>query len=287
MSLRHISGWVDVTDPNGPVDPGYGTRPPWSPVDPGWGNRPPTDPGYGRPDVGGGRPDNSLPGGGYVWGSLAKLVAWALGPHIDTKPPGRPVLPPSVDNGLPPNGGAPPHPWLPGSWEPIDPGFGKPPQWGWILRPDNGLPIPPARPDAGLPGGGGSWVPTDPDWGVGCPPCGGKPHPPIWAWIPGIDNSLPGGGTGGGSVTVTLFPTSVTALAAGGSGSVNPTITPAGGTWQIDAASVPAWVSISPMGPQTADVSILWTVTTNTTGLPRQAMIKVSGATLTINQGAA
>ena len=77
--------WLPGHGP-GPVDPGWGVRPPvdpgfgrpgWSPVDPGFGNRPPVDPGYGRPGwspvdpgygrPGGGHPDNSLPGGGHPW----------------------------------------------------------------------------------------------------------------------------------------------------------------------------------------------------------------------------
>jgi hypothetical protein len=213
MAWKHISGWVQVTEPNrpeGPTDPGWGVE---APVDPGYG-RPgggwsPVDPGYGRPI--GGHPDQGLPGGGggHVWGAL---IRWLLRPHIDndpSKPPARPVLPPSVDNGLPPGGGKPPHVWWGGGghWEPIDPGYGKPPLWGFILGPDNGLPTPPVGPDQGLPGApptpdqglpgqGGQWVPTDPDYGKPVGPCGGggKPKPPLWAWIPDapiIDNTLP------------------------------------------------------------------------------------------------
>jgi hypothetical protein len=103
-------------------------------------------------------------------------------PNIDNdpvKPPGRPIIP---SNELPPS--SPPHIWGGGHWEPVDPGYGKPPLWGFILGPDNGLPVPPAGPDNSLPGEG-TWVPTDPDYGkpiLGCP--GDTPHAPIWAWIP-------------------------------------------------------------------------------------------------------
>lgn len=171
-TLALVNAWIP-----GPGEP---TNPP---VDPGYGVEAPVDPSYGRPDWGG-RPDNSLPGGGHVSG----------GP---IKPPGRPILPPSVDNGLPPSGA---HPWLPGHWEPIDPGYGKPPIWGWM----------PVDPGFGVGGGGGStlpespghWVPVDPDYGKPVGPCGGHdpiPHPPLWAWIPEIgpdfglkpDNALP------------------------------------------------------------------------------------------------
>jgi hypothetical protein len=180
MSLKHISGWVQVTEPQGPVDPGYGvgvTPPSWA-GDPGYGIPTFPHPG-GGPAYGGGRPDNSLPGGGHVWGALLR---WIMRPQINndpTKPPGRPIIP---SNELPPS--SPPHIWGGGHWEPVDPGYGKPPLWGFILGPDNGLPTPPVLPDNSLPGEG-TWVPTDPDYGkpiLGCP--GDTPHAPIWAWIP-------------------------------------------------------------------------------------------------------
>jgi hypothetical protein len=298
MSWKHISGWVQVTQPEGPegpVDPGYGAggpvdpgygRPGWSPVDPGYG-RPgwsPVDPGYGRPDLGPGHPDNSLPGsGGYIWGAL---IRWAMRPQVGggpSKPPGRPVLPPHPSNGLPPNGGNPPHPWLPGFWEPVDPGFGKPPLWGWVPGVDNGLPVPPTYPSTGpLPPG--QWVPTDPDYGVPdrCPG-GGKPHPPIWAWIPTPpDLSKPVEPTEGASVT--LYPTSGNAPAAGGGGSINVTlVTP--GTWQVTGA--PDWLTVTPTGPQTEDVQIIYTAAANTTGAARTATLMVNDATFTLNQAAA
>ena len=324
MSYVHISGWVQVTQPNGPegpVDPGFG------------GGRPqPPDPGFGHPGWAPGLPGHDLPTPppGHIWGAL---IRWLQRPEIGggpAKPPGlRPVLPPSIDNGLPPNGGAPPHPWLPGSWQPIDPGFGKPPLWGFILGPDNGLPMPPGLPPVvggglptppGLPpvvgggpstppglhpgggpitppvhpGGGpikppgGAWVPTDPGFGMPirpCPPITGKPHPPIWAWIPDRpDNTLPPEGSGGGTTT-TFYPSNtVTVLAAGGSGSVNVTVEPAG-PWAVDPTSVPAGVTINPM---TGDMSVnlTYSVTPNTTGVAKQAKVKVNEATLTINQGA-
>ena len=75
MSLKHISGWVQVTSPEfeGPVDPSWGNRPP---TDPGFGGgRPqPPDPGYDHP-AWGGHPDNSLPGGGgHIWGALIRWL---------------------------------------------------------------------------------------------------------------------------------------------------------------------------------------------------------------------
>lgn len=138
----------------------------------------PPDPDYGHPDWGG-RPDNSLPGGGHIDNSLP----WAPA-HPGNKPPGRPILPPSIDNGLPP--ASPPHIWGGGGrWEILDPGFGKPPLIG-LIPPDPGwgiedTPPPPTGPKPP----GGQWVPTDPDYGMpvhGCP--GGKPKPPLWVWIP-------------------------------------------------------------------------------------------------------
>lgn len=295
MSLVHVSGWLQVTQPSieGPVDPGWGTRPP---TDPGFGGgRPqPPDPGFGHPGIGAGLPGHDLPTPpGHVWGALIK---WLMRPEIGggpAKPPGlRPVLPPSIDNGLPPNGGQPPHPWLPGRWEPIDPGFGKPPAWGWIGI-DNGLPGPPVHVGGGpitppVPGNrppGGAWLPTDPGFGQPirpCPPVGGKPHPPIWAWVPDRpDNTLPPEGSGG---TTTLNPSTVTVLAGGGSGSVNVTVSD-GSDWTVDPASIPDWVTINPMsGP--ADKNVTYAATKNVTGKAKQAFVKVNDAVLTINQGA-
>jgi hypothetical protein len=321
----------------GPVDPGYGI-PGLGPVDPGWG-------------VGGGfRPDNSLPGGGYPSHGLPGSPGHpSTGP---IKPPGRPVVPPHPDH-KPPMGGLPPHPWRPGHWEPVDPGYGLPPLFGWIVGPDNGLPTPPGlgigggpimpppgHVDGGLPtppghvsggpivppghvsggplppvsvgggpiqppvtkptppGQGGVWVPTDPDYGIGvhpCPPCGGKPHPPIWAWIPDRptfpDNSLPGSGTApdnslpsGEKATVTLYPTGAVAPMSGGSGSINVTITKPG-TWQVDPT--PEWLTVTPTGPQTTDLQIRYTAAHNPTGAARTGTITVNGATCTINQNAA
>jgi hypothetical protein len=186
----------------------------FSPVDPifgrpggGWS---PTDPDYG---VGSGlHPGNALPGGGHVSGGPIYG-----GGHPGNKPPGRPIVPPHPGN-RPPNGGAPPHPWTPGHWDIIDPGWGLPPLLGFIPvdpgfgipetpPPTAGTPLPPTgqppKPDQGLPPGtpppgpvmgppptptggfvvgGGQWVPVDPDFGV--PVCPGRPKPPIWAWIP-------------------------------------------------------------------------------------------------------
>lgn len=303
MSRVHISGWVDVAQPSGPegpIDPGWGNRPP---TDPGFGGgRPqPPDPGYGHPGWAPGLPGHDLPTPpGHIWGAL---IRWLQRPAIGggpAKPPGlRPVLPPSIDNGLPPNGGQPPHPWLPGSWQPIDPGFGKPPLWGFIPGPDNGLPTPPGlHPGGGPieppvhPGNrppGGAWLPTDPGFGQPirpCPPAGGKPHPPIWAWVPDRpDNTLPPEGSGGATTTTTLYPSTVTALASGGSGSVNVTTNPAG-SWTVDPASVPDWVTINPMSSETSDKNVTYAVAKNVTGKPKQAFVKVNDATLTINQGA-
>lgn len=169
MSLKHISGWVNVSGPEGPVDPGYGR--------PGGGAG--ADPGYGIPDIGAGRPDNDLPSGGHPWlpGWAAALVRWLLGPHVGggpAKPPGYPVVPVDPDWDIPT---VPPHPWLPGSWVPVDPGFGKPPEWGFSpADPGYGIPdVGAGRPDNELPG---HWVPVDPSYGVPDRErrCGGGEH---------------------------------------------------------------------------------------------------------------
>lgn len=195
MSYKHISGWVEVTslEPPGETDPGYG---------------------HGHP---GGHPGHDLPDApGHIWGTL---IRWLNRPQIDNdpaKPPGlRPgyPLPPSPGHpgNKPPNSGLPPHAGWPGHWEPIDPGFGKPPAWAFIPSIDNGLPAPPEDPSTKPlppggpptigggpatpppthkptpPGQGGAWFPLDPDFGKPvrpCPPAGGKPHPPLWGWVP-------------------------------------------------------------------------------------------------------
>jgi hypothetical protein len=179
MPLRHISGWVNITGPDGPIDPGYGR--------PDWGAPSPPDPDYGRPDIGGGRPNNDLPsgGGGHIW---ATLIRWLMRPTVGggpIKPPGLwPIVPGPIDPGWgqgpvgPPDG--------PGDWIPIDPGFGKPPLWGFLpVDPGWGVGKPPVV-DNTLPG---HWVPVDPDFGkpVG-PGCGGQRPPhvwgkPLWAYI--------------------------------------------------------------------------------------------------------
>lgn len=195
MSLIHVSGWLNVDQPNGPTDPGFGRPGGGGGVDPGYGVGVFPHPGHGLP--GGGHPST-----GPIYG----------GGHPGNKPPGRPIIPVHPGN-RPPMGGAPPHPWTPGHWEIIDPGWGRPPQIGFFPidpgfgvggpdRPDQGLPPDPSKPvppTAGtplpptappghvsgqpVPPGGGTWVPTDPDYGNPiCP--GGIPHPPIWAWIP-------------------------------------------------------------------------------------------------------
>jgi hypothetical protein len=104
------------------------------------------------------------------------------------KPPGAPILPPSPDNGLPPNG----HPWLPGHWRPVDPGYGLPPVFAFFpVDPGWGAgAVPPPTPGNELPGDG-HWVPVDPDYGKPERPCGGKPSRAIWAWIPHVDAQFP------------------------------------------------------------------------------------------------
>jgi hypothetical protein len=189
MSFIKVPGQVYTWIPDGPTDPGYG-HPSWSPADPGYGL------GAGN------RPDAGLP---WAPAYPSHGLPWAPGHpstglppvHVGGKPPGRPILPPSVDNGLPPVN----HPWWGGGgrWEILDPGFGKPPLLGFFpVDPGFGIPESPPPVVGGGPstpppvvsggpivpdGGGGNWVPTDPNYGIEeCP--GGRPKPPIWAWIP-------------------------------------------------------------------------------------------------------
>ncbi len=180
MALRHISGWVDITGPEGPIDPGYG-RPGggWGPADPGYG-RPgwsPADPGYGRPE--GGRPGNDLPWGPGRPGN--GLPGEGLHPWLPGhKPPGFPIIPVDPDWGVEaPDGG----PGGIGDWVPVDPGFGRPPIWGWLpVDPGFGVGGTP-HPDNSLPG---HWVPVDGDYGKPVGPCGGERPPHVWGkplWV--------------------------------------------------------------------------------------------------------
>ena len=161
--------------PEGSVDPGYGQRPPY----------------------GGARPDNELPGGGHIWGAYARLIAWLRGPHVGggpAKPPGFPILPglpPHIDN-TPPTG----RPSLPGDWVPVDPGYGRPPIWGFLpVDPGFGVGGRPGI-DNSLPGDTpGHWVPVDPDYGQPVGPCGGERPAhiwgkPLWVWIAEIGPSV-------------------------------------------------------------------------------------------------
>jgi hypothetical protein len=188
--------------------------------------------------VGGGSPDNSLPG---VPGSPDQ---------------GLPGSQPGVDNSLPmpPPGVWPPpvpaHPIVPippSVWPKPPPGMIWPPSFGG--RPDNSLPGQrPPRPDNSLPGAqpgpdnslpgqppspdqGLPGQPPRPDQGLpGQPPAAGRPPRPdnslpgdttywVLVWVPGygykyvvvdpslsVDNSLPGSGAGGGRPDNSLPP---------------------------------------------------------------------------------
>jgi hypothetical protein len=131
-------------------------------VDPGWGVELPVG------------PDQGLPGGSPGHPS-----------HPIVKPPGVPILPVDPDWSVPV---APPHPWLPGHWVPVDPGYGLPPVFGWrpvdpgFGVPEGGTPTP--TPPIALPPG--HWVPVDPSYGIPGHPCPPKPTQPIWIWIPEI-----------------------------------------------------------------------------------------------------
>jgi hypothetical protein len=177
--LKRITAPVFVFVSESPTDPSYGI-PDWAPALPG--HDLPWAPGY---------PSHGLPGGGHIstgpiYGGGYPSQGLPLPPvHVGGKPPGRPILPPHPDNGLPPAN----HVWWGGGgrWEILDPGPGQPPILGYFPI-DPGFGIPESPPVVGggpiTPGGGGgNWVPTDPDYGIpGCP--GGKPHPPLWAWVP-------------------------------------------------------------------------------------------------------
>jgi hypothetical protein len=170
--------------PDGPeTPPGGGPGGPDNTLPPGYGG--------GRPD----RPDQGLPGGPGLTYPSQGLPG---GPNYPTggpiKPPGFPVLPIDPDNPPP---SKPPSPWGLGRWVPVDPGFGKPPIFGFLpVDPGYGIdeegeteppeteppPTPgtPLPPTGGLPPG--HWLPIRPP---DCPCEGGEPEPK-WVWVPHI-----------------------------------------------------------------------------------------------------
>ena len=104
-----------------------------------------------------------------------------------------------------------------------------------------------------------------------------------WTQLPATPSQpLPQVGplSAGGS-PVTLSPTSATVLASGGSGSFTVT-TP--GQWTV--SGVPSWAQFSPMSGA-GDATVSYTVNTNSTGQPLQALVDVSGSKFTLNVGAA
>ena len=156
------------------------------------------------------RPDNELPvppeppeGPPGIWPEPPPVVGggpiippipgiWPPPPGINPrppslKPPGLPIIPIDPDYDVPT---WPPHIWGGGgNWIPVDPGFGKPPVFGFLpADPGFGVPeTPPPTPTPPIAGTlPGHWVPVDP--GYGRPICGGSAPVvnPLWVWIPEI-----------------------------------------------------------------------------------------------------
>jgi hypothetical protein len=86
---------------------------------------------------------------------------------------------------------------------------------------------------------------------------------------------------------VTIDPTSVSRPATAGSGSFHVTITGPGvsGTWTATKDGTAAWLTFSPLTPQSADGTVSYSVTLNT-GALRTANIYVNGKTFGITQSA-
>jgi hypothetical protein len=100
-----------------------------------------------------------------------------------------------------------------------------------------------------------------------------------------------GGGEGGGTIPdvppVTISPTSATAAASGGTGSVAVTITGPGasGTWIATKDSTATWLTFSPSTPQSASGTVTWTAAANTGG-SRSANLYINGKTFALTQSA-
>jgi Putative binding domain, N-terminal len=88
---------------------------------------------------------------------------------------------------------------------------------------------------------------------------------------------------GATAAVVSIEPKRATVLADGGSGDIAVTITTPG-AWAVDRT--PGWVTCTPDTPQSADGTVSYTASQNTTGLPRQAFVAINGEVFTLDQGA-
>ena len=86
---------------------------------------------------------------------------------------------------------------------------------------------------------------------------------------------------------VTISPTSDTAAAAGGTGSITVTVTGPGtsGTWTVDRDSTATWLGYTPLTPQTVSGTVNWTAAPNV-GEERAANFYINGKTFTVTQAA-
>ena len=88
-----------------------------------------------------------------------------------------------------------------------------------------------------------------------------------------------------GQPVFSLSATSASFTAAGGSGSVNVTATPATATWT--AASKVTWITITKGASGTGSQTVSYSVAANTTNSARSGTLTIAGITFTVNQAAA
>jgi hypothetical protein len=172
MALKHVSGWVEVTDPVTP--PGGGGGGGWQPGDPYPSHPifypPGTSPGY--PGWGGSRPHPEFPIAGPPWFPVEPPVPPGGGGGGGWDPnaprPSHPIFyPPGTSPGYPGWGGSLPHPEFPIAgppWFPVTPPGGpQPPSGNFPTHPINTPPPTEAPPGftwvmGFLPGQGWVWV---------------------------------------------------------------------------------------------------------------------------------
>jgi hypothetical protein len=82
--------------------------------------------------------------------------------------------------------------------------------------------------------------------------------------------------------TTVLTPSTATVLASGGEGDIQVSAGP--GVWTVEG--VPGWVTVSPSSGA-ANGTVHYVGAPNGTGVPRQAVLQIAGATFQLNQGAA
>jgi hypothetical protein len=116
------------------------------------------------------------------------------------------------------------------------------------------------------------------------------PQPPPAEGGEGINPTPPDGGSGGEgggeTVAVTLYPTSHSTPATGGSGSFSVSMS-GSGSWMVDPEASATWLTLSQPSahtPQTANGQVVYSASANEGTTERAGHFYVNGKTFTVNQ---